>query len=310
MIRSDEVFFQLQPAATPQPAPRRAAAAPRATAVSAARGMLRVTSRHNPRLRGGRAPRRLVARPPQGAASACSKASIWSPSTSTASARPRRCWSSRSALARPRVAALAARVPPRDVLAVRAALFAETVDAARRRRRAGGRAPRRRRAAPPPARFHLLLDDVQDPGNVGTILRTAAAAGVDAGAAVEALRVRVVAQGAARRAGRAFPDRRSSRTSTSPAWARALPRARRRAWSPRCARGGDRSLRGAAARAAGPSPSATKAPGCRRRCVARRDRARHDPDAAAAPSRSTRPRRRRSCCSSSSGRAARRAPSS
>jgi TrmH family RNA methyltransferase len=32
---------------------------------------------------------------------------------------------------------------------------------------------------PPPARFHLLLEDVQDPGNVGTILRTAAAAGVE-----------------------------------------------------------------------------------------------------------------------------------
>ena len=30
------------------------------------------------------------------------------------------------------------------------------------------------------ARFHLLVDDLQDPGNVGTLLRTAAAAGVDA----------------------------------------------------------------------------------------------------------------------------------
>ncbi len=29
------------------------------------------------------------------------------------------------------------------------------------------------------ARLHLLLDDLQDPGNVGTLLRTAAAAGVD-----------------------------------------------------------------------------------------------------------------------------------
>ena len=32
---------------------------------------------------------------------------------------------------------------------------------------------------PPPAGFHLLLDDLQDPGNVGTMLRTAAAAGVE-----------------------------------------------------------------------------------------------------------------------------------
>src|SRR5207245_11601088 len=32
---------------------------------------------------------------------------------------------------------------------------------------------------PPPADFCLLLEDLQDPGNVGTILRTAAAAGVE-----------------------------------------------------------------------------------------------------------------------------------
>ena len=34
-------------------------------------------------------------------------------------------------------------------------------------------------AAPPTAGFVLLLEDVQDPGNVGTMLRTAAAAGVE-----------------------------------------------------------------------------------------------------------------------------------
>ena len=34
-------------------------------------------------------------------------------------------------------------------------------------------------ALPPPAGFHLLLEDVQDPGNVGAMLRTAAAAGVE-----------------------------------------------------------------------------------------------------------------------------------
>ena len=34
-------------------------------------------------------------------------------------------------------------------------------------------------AATASACFHLLLDDLQDPGNVGTLLRTAAAAGVD-----------------------------------------------------------------------------------------------------------------------------------
>lgn len=36
------------------------------------------------------------------------------------------------------------------------------------------------RALPPPADFVLLVDRVRDPGNVGTILRTAAAAGVQA----------------------------------------------------------------------------------------------------------------------------------
>ena len=35
------------------------------------------------------------------------------------------------------------------------------------------------RPAPPDARLVLLLEDIQDPGNVGTLLRSAAAAGVD-----------------------------------------------------------------------------------------------------------------------------------
>jgi RNA methyltransferase, TrmH family len=79
----------------------------------------------------------------------------------------------------PRLAALAARMPPADVIAVPAALFAEisTLPAA-----VGALAVVPTPGAveqPAPARFHLLLDDLQDPGNVGTILRTAAAAGVD-----------------------------------------------------------------------------------------------------------------------------------
>ena len=78
----------------------------------------------------------------------------------------------------PRIAALIARMPARDVVAVSSALFAEiaTVPAA-----VGVLAvvPTPRREVPSPARFHLLLEDLQDPGNVGTILRTAAAAGVE-----------------------------------------------------------------------------------------------------------------------------------
>lgn len=82
------------------------------------------------------------------------------------------------ALLTPRIAALAARVPAHDVLAIPAALFAEvsTLPVA-----VGAVAvvPTPAPSLPPPARFHLLLDDLQDPGNVGTMLRTAAAAGVE-----------------------------------------------------------------------------------------------------------------------------------
>ena len=81
-------------------------------------------------------------------------------------------------LAEPRIAALAARMPAHDVLAIPAALFAEvsTLPVA-----IGAVAvvPTPAPSLPPPARFHLLLDDLQDPGNVGTMLRTAAAAGVE-----------------------------------------------------------------------------------------------------------------------------------
>ena len=77
----------------------------------------------------------------------------------------------------PRIAALASRMPPCDVLVVRASLFAEVASApADVGVLAVVAAPRAR--LPAPARRHLLLDGLQDPGNVGTILRTAAAAGV------------------------------------------------------------------------------------------------------------------------------------
>jgi TrmH family RNA methyltransferase len=78
----------------------------------------------------------------------------------------------------PRVAPLVARVPSRDVLVVAGALFTDVVltsaDVG-----VAAVVPTPAPALPPPASRHLLLDDLQDPGNVGTILRTAAAAGVE-----------------------------------------------------------------------------------------------------------------------------------
>jgi TrmH family RNA methyltransferase len=77
-----------------------------------------------------------------------------------------------------RISSLVAQMPARDVLAVSAAIFGEvsTLPAA-----IGALAVvvTPSTTLPPPASFHLLLEDVQDPGNVGTMLRTAAAAGVE-----------------------------------------------------------------------------------------------------------------------------------
>jgi len=73
---------------------------------------------------------------------------------------------------------LLARMPGADVVTVRAPLFAEALGLPV----ALGIVaviPTPAPTAVAPARLHLLLDDLQDPGNVGTLLRTAAAAGVD-----------------------------------------------------------------------------------------------------------------------------------
>jgi TrmH family RNA methyltransferase len=82
------------------------------------------------------------------------------------------------ALGRAEVAALAARVPKARTIVVSRRLFGEVAtlppDVGVLAVVATPKA-----ALPPPGTFCLLLDDVQDPGNVGTIVRTAAAAGVE-----------------------------------------------------------------------------------------------------------------------------------
>jgi RNA methyltransferase, TrmH family len=81
------------------------------------------------------------------------------------------------ALDDPRLQSLVARVAPRCTIAVPTSIFAEmaSLPAA-----VGAVAvvPTPRPGPAPPADFCLLLEDLQDPGNVGSLLRSAAAAGV------------------------------------------------------------------------------------------------------------------------------------
>jgi TrmH family RNA methyltransferase len=81
-------------------------------------------------------------------------------------------------LAREDVRALLAHVPPADVMAVPARLIAEHT-AVPADVGVLGVVPTPRESVSEAARFVLLIEDVQDPGNVGSMIRTAAAAGVD-----------------------------------------------------------------------------------------------------------------------------------
>ncbi|HEX6137337.1 MAG TPA: RNA methyltransferase [Casimicrobiaceae bacterium] len=79
---------------------------------------------------------------------------------------------------RPDAARLIARVPPSRAIVVARDLFAEIATSpADVGVLAVVATPRPQ--LPPPAGFCLLLEDVQDPGNVGSMIRTAAAAGVE-----------------------------------------------------------------------------------------------------------------------------------
>lgn len=93
--------------------------------------------------------------------------------------RPEELMVSRAGLDDPEVARLVERAAPARVTLLADALFdaLSTVESptgviAAVRAPAG-------RAVPPTARLALLLEDIQDPGNVGTLLRSAAAAGAD-----------------------------------------------------------------------------------------------------------------------------------
>ncbi len=169
--------------------------------------MPRITSRDNPAAQGSRAAHRLVARAAQGGPLRARRRApgrgVHRPARRAGDAAHRRDCAGE---ARHRGAA---REPARgaDARRRRVGVCAEFAQLARRRSACSPSCRRRSSALARAGDFCLLLEDVQDPGNVGSILRSAAAAGVDAGASVAAVRVRVVAQGAARRPGRAFPAR-------------------------------------------------------------------------------------------------------
>ena len=288
MVRQDEVFFQLQDG--PRAAALTAASGP---AAAARLRMQRVTSRQNPRLK---AAERLLAsaRDRRKAGSACSRASTSSACTPTATAPPETLVVAEDFLDAALGAARWRSAHADRTLVVPATLFAELAVLP------AGVGMLAVVPVPPQPRHgadRLLPAARRRAGSRQRRLDAALGGGRrrHAGAAVEALRVRVVAEGAARREGRALPPRHRTRTSTcrrgrplhAPAaasWSRRSPRAASGCSTRRCGR-------------ASRSRSATRARGCRRRSPRRRRCARRS-RCPAAWNRST-PRPRRPCACSS-----------
>ena len=239
---------RLRGAADPPAAARRQAltrADAAAGIAASAPAMQRVTSRHNPRLREAARAHRVVARPAQGRQLRARRRAPDRRLSATAYGAPETLIVTEEALARPaRARAGRARMPART-LVVPAALFAElatlpagvgvlAVVATPRAGAAGaGRflPAARRRAGSGQRRLDAALR--------GCGRRRA-------GAAVEALRVRVVAEGAARGAGRAFPADIHEDVDLPPGRA---PIARRGSVVAAVAAGGDDPLRDARCRA-------------------------------------------------------------
>ena len=84
-----------------------------------------------------------------------------------------------AALNDPAIAALTSRIPSSHALLVSRTLFEEVASMPADVGVLAVVEPPSARGASSPGDFCLLLEDVQDPGNVGTMIRTAAAAGAD-----------------------------------------------------------------------------------------------------------------------------------
>ena len=296
MVKQDEVFFQLrqrpESVRGETPGGKAVAAAARRRCRSGRRAARRkalseralarrgertpITSRRTPRAARHLAPQsaaarsggahRVVARAAQDRASACSKASISSRPTSQRHGAPETLIVTDEALADPGGPRRWPNAIRQRTLVVPESLFAATASLPAS---VGVLAVV---ATPRPASlrladFCLLVDDVQDPGNVGSMLRSAAAAGV-----AQVLLSKHCAFAWSPKVLRAGQGAHFCvdihEDVDLPAWARGVSRERRRGRRDRRRRR-HVALRGAARRRGSRSPSATKA-----RALARRSRRR------------------------------------